>query len=236
MNRRILSALAILRDRMKEEAEGIKENWWLEVGVGLLFFIPLLFYIFPGLYVEIKALQTLIGGLVGFGGLIAAVLISASKQRERDKEIRVEDTRALARALRIEIVNVRAILGVQRNTFRELLKTGETFQADEASSLFLVLPPSDVFERNTEKVGFLSDKIAEQVFHFYSTLNAYRRTVVPNCLTLELDTSSLNLLIPWINKSHERASRAIQLLHDYLGDKHAGAVKTEVSSRDDTKP
>ena len=82
---------------------------------------------FPDLYLELKAWQTAIAALFGFGGLIAAVLFSAGKQRERDDRIRDQETRAMARALRSEITSITTFLTLTKDEIRKIRIKGTPY-------------------------------------------------------------------------------------------------------------
>ena len=81
---------------------GMKSETWWRIGVGALLFVGM-FWMF---YSELKAWQTAIAALFGFGGLIVAVIVSARKQRDRDDQIRDQEIHAMARGLKSEISNI----------------------------------------------------------------------------------------------------------------------------------
>ena len=151
----------------------MKSETWSRIGVGAFLFVGMLWK-FPGLYIELKAWQTAIAALLGFGGLIWAVTLSARKQRERDDHIRDQDIQALARGLKAEISNITLFLEANINTI-ENYPNKSGFNKESTISLMVfeqmcAIPTAQLYERCIEKIGFLPDKTSNVVMAYYEAL------------------------------------------------------------------
>ncbi len=147
------------------------ETWW-RIGVGALLFVGM-FWMF---YSELKDWQTAIAALLGFGGLIAAVVVSARKQRERDDRIRDQEIQAMARALKSEIFNITLFLKAKTDAIEKFtIKNGLGKKSAIPAGVFEALAPPTTpkfYERCVEKIGFLPDKTSKVVMAYYEFLIA----------------------------------------------------------------
>ena len=155
------------------------ETWW-QIGVGAFLFVGMLWK-FPDLYVELKAWQTSIAALLGFGGLIWAVKLSAKKQRDRDDLIRDQEIQAIARGLRSEISNITLFLKATIDAIEiHTTESGVSKDSLVPAEIFeeLYAPPTpQLYERCLEKIGFLPDKTSKKVMAYYEHLATAKNSV-----------------------------------------------------------
>ena len=152
------------------------ETWW-RIGVGALLFVGM-FWMF---YSELKDWQTAIAALLGFGGLIWAVTLSARKQRERDEHIRDQEIRAMARGLKSEIFNITRSLKASTDAIER--RTNEKNALSRQFSVPVVIfeemyapPTPQLYERCLEKIGFLPDKTSKVVMSYYDKLTEVKNS------------------------------------------------------------
>ena len=185
---------------------------------------------FPDLYSELKTWQAGIAALIGFGGLIAAVLVSARKQRDRDDRIRDQETEAMARALRSEIVDITAFLNIKNNNIRELISENEgseniTFRTTNFRDL--VIPPiPQVYERCMEKVGFLPPETSKNVMDYYGYLKVATRVVSEKFAVHpdEMARAQLSEIADWFEGLKNKSLIAGRSLNEFLKDSGGSAA------------
>lgn len=110
--------------------------------------------------------QTLIGALVGFGGVIITLLFNAKLARMTESLTREREMKTLCVALQQELLEYRKALGEQTRALQDMEFPGA--QSNEHIELYPLIF-RQVFDANIERLGLLRP---EQVS---ATLQAYNR-------------------------------------------------------------
>jgi len=125
------------------------------------------------IYAELKAWQSSIGALLGFGGLIVGALFNAHLNRKRDARLRDEEAKAIASALYGEIVIVRRYIARIANAVARKYEahgfghfSGEPF--DQHFTERYAMPDLKLYPALASKVGLLPSRLALEIVKFYS--------------------------------------------------------------------
>lgn len=182
-------------------------------------------------YSELKDWQTAIAALLGFGGLIWAVTLSARKQRERDDHIRDQEIQAMARALKSEITSITDFLRGKKVTIESVISKSNDKNNVNKKPVILTksfvewFAPTtpQVYERCMEKIGFLPDKVSRHVVKFFDLL-----TSVKNGLSVQieinpggLDVATAHDIVKWYENLADIGENAAVSLNQFL-EKNSG--------------
>jgi hypothetical protein len=110
--------------------------------------------------------QTLVGALLGFGGVILTLLVNAALARRTERLTREREMKALCVALQQELLEYRKALGEQTRALHDMGFPGP--QSNKHIELYPLIF-RQVFDANIERLGLLRP---EQVS---ATLQAYNR-------------------------------------------------------------
>ena len=177
-------------------------------------------------YSELKDWQTAIAALLGFGGLIWAVTLSARKQRERDDHIRNQEIQAMARALRSEITSITDFLRGKKVAIESIItKSNDKNNVNKKRVIltkdfiewFAPTTPQ-IYERCMEKIGFLPDKVSRYVVKYFDLL-----TKVRNALSVQikinpggLDAETAQEIVDWYENLANIGENATVSLNQFL--------------------
>lgn len=142
--------------------------------LAFLSFIALTIILFLGdppvllrIFGDTDALVTLLSAILGFGGVIVALIYNATAERNRDKALRKQQKQALAAALAGEIDATRQKLQLQEWSIGVPLAFGGRKPPTELK-VVASLPEAVVFKANAEHLGLLGHVLAMEVARFYA--------------------------------------------------------------------
>jgi hypothetical protein len=132
---------------------------------------------------DLKQGQATVLGLVGgFFTLVVGALINARLNRNRDDRLRKEDQRAVATALRAELVGLqRALKDNAAALIEQVLEKGDVKPIEASESFFLIGDASNsvqIMPEMVSKLGLLDQETIERVIDAYAALDGYYERLV----------------------------------------------------------
>jgi len=138
-------------------------------------------------YKDLVAWQTGLGAIIGLWGLAAVAAWNFKKTRDRDKDLRDEEARALASALCEEIKENARYTEHLLDEWRKLEKQGATLNVIEAKQWNW---PTNIYKAHVRTLSLLDEAFIKQIIQFYSPIIQLEESII------RWDASLINEPIP----------------------------------------
>ena len=192
------------------------------VVLAALFAGPLLIHFWPAIEAlsggGAAFLGALVGAAAGLGAILTGALYNAKLNRDRDDRLREQEAKAIAVALRAEIIALMSDAETRLDFLQDFREAAAVLKIVDIARFDL--PAKPMYANNTYRLGRLGDRVAFRVVEAHGTADHIRHKVAA------MRVYPLTEAVDWAIESFradfrrliEDAAKAINALDSFLGD------------------